>query len=900
MDQAELARWNRATELLERVLELPIDQRQSAIDKLGNRNEVRFELASLYDSMEKESVLDASLDSVLEHMQGAIPERNALKGQVLDNWELGDEIGHGGMSVVYHAARTGQDFQQQAALKILSLAHFGDDFVASFVRERQILSDLHHPGISRLIDGGITPDGAPFLVMQYVKGETIDRWCEKRGADLSTITRLMLKLCQAVAYAQRYLVVHQDIKPANVLVDEHDQPVLIDFGIAAVLSQSSEARSLQAFTPKYAAPEQRSGGAITTATDVYAFGMLFRSLIRDHPLDRDMEAILDAATHEDPEQRYANARNLAEDLQAWLEKRPVRARPPGIGYRTERFIVRNRWGVAAVVLVVSSLLAGTAAALWQAKIASAERDVAQAESARATQAIDFLKELFRASDPDRSRDEVVTARELLDQGVHQVRNTMRGTPALQAEMLVLLGDLYRELGETTAAGPLLEEGMRLADSVGGLELRVSSRRGLALQLMDTGTHEEALALAEQGEQLLLDANAVPGELHATLLQPILFSLAELGRVPEAVERGRGALTLAREHPNLPKVAIYNYLFNVGNVLLIAEQADEAGSLLLEAGEMTQMTSSSRSMQIALQSNIAGFLDRKGDLEAALDHRRQVMALVEEIYPPTHPERARMLSNLGATLNNLGQHQEAESTLHEALAIYEQIYQGVAHPRVAAAQNNLGRALEQAGSYAAAKPHMIRAWELAGQLFGEKDPRFVIAMGNLGSLHRQLGEFGRAEELLLRNLELRRSIFGEDHRAVGSGLGLLCALRLDQGRWADALSLSDQALALFRRINYTSPRTLVTLETRRAQALAGLGRLTEAEAAFTEARQLSDEAGADAGTALPALLAAHAQFLVDQADPGADAAIVQATTVHREMLGDDHPLTLRMLGLARHK
>ena len=896
MDQAELARWNRATELLDRILELPTDQRQSAIEALGKQYEVHLELTSLYNSTEEESVLDASLDSVLEQVQDAIPERNAFKGQVLDNWQLGDEIGHGGMSVVYHATRTGQDFQQKAALKILSLTHFGDDFVASFVRERQILSDLHHPGISRLIDGGITPDGAPFLVMQYVSGETIDRWCEQRGADLKTITRLMLKLCHAVAYAQRFLVIHQDIKPANVLVDEHDQPVLIDFGIAAVLSQSSESRSLQAFTPTYAAPEQLSGGAITTATDVYAFGMLFRSLVGERPLDRDLNAILDAATREDPEQRYANARNLAEDLQAWLEQRPVRARPPYIGYRTSRFIVRNLWGVVAAALVVISLLAGTGAAMWQARIASAERDVAQAESARATQAVEFLKELFRASDPDRSRGEVVSARELLDQGAHQVRNAMQDSPALQAEMLVLLGDLYRELGETAAAGPLLEDGMRIADEVGELVLRVSARRGLALQIIETGAHDEALALAEQGEQLLLESNAVPGEQHATLLQPILSSLAELGRVPEAVERGRSALTLVRESPSLSEVAIYNYLFSVGNVLLIAEQADEAAKLLLEAEEIGQKTNSSLSMQLELQSNLAGVLGRRGDYEAALSHRRQVMTLVEEIYPRIHPERARMLSNLAATLNALGLHQEAEGTLREALEVYEQIYQGAPNPRVAAAHNNLGRALEQAGNYTAAKPHLLRAWELAAQLFGENDPRYLIATGNLGSLYRQLGEFGRAEELLLKTLELRRSIFGEDHPAVGSGLGLLCALRLDQSRWTDTLNLCDEALALFGRINYTNPRSLVTLVTRRAQALAGLGRVSDAEAAFAEARQLSDEAGADAGLALPNLLAAYAQFLVDRAEPGADAAIDEATSVHREMLGEDHPSTLRMLEL----
>ena len=175
-----------------------------------------------------------------------------------------------------------------------------------------------------------------------------------------------------------------------------------------------------------------------------------------------------------------------------------------------------------------------------------ERDIAQAESARATQAIDFLTELFRASDPDRSRGEVITARELLDQGAHRVRNAMQGTPALQAEMFVLLGDLYLELGEIEAAGPLLEDGLELAETSADLELRVQARRALALHRMETGEHEEALSVAEQAELLLRQHNLIPGTQHGTLMQPILFSLAELGRASEAAERGDALLAEVRK------------------------------------------------------------------------------------------------------------------------------------------------------------------------------------------------------------------------------------------------------------------------------------------------------------------------------------------------------------------
>ncbi|NND45658.1 MAG: tetratricopeptide repeat protein [Xanthomonadales bacterium] len=893
MKQAEIARWNKASDLLGQVLDLPPGQRQAAVSELGERHGVPRELASLYASSEGTCLLDDTLDSVLAGLPDPAPAPNALHGQVLGHWQLDEEIGRGGMSVVYHAHRTGQDFEQQAALKILSVGHLGENFVSGFLRERQILSDLQHPGIARLIDGGLTPDGAPYLVMQHVEGERIDRWCVQRNAHAATVVGIIRKLCDAVAYAHRHLVIHQDIKPANVLVDEHERPILIDFGIASLLRPSGETAALRAFTPHYAAPEQREAATITTATDVYALGMLSRKLLENQRIDADLQAVLAVATHADPEQRYANARSFSDDLRAWLEKRPVAARPATLGYRAGRFVTRNRWGVAAAAMVLLSLLVGLGAALWQARIAALERDLARAESVRATQAIGFLKELFSASDPDRARGTVVTARELLDQGAHQVRNAMQDSPALQAEMLVLLGDLYRELGESAAAGPLLEDGLALADTSGDITLRVEARRALALNRMEDGDHNESLSLAQQAETLLREQQRVPGRQHSTLAQPILFSLAELGRVPEAVERADALLARILAAPDLDVTTRYNYLSSIGNVMLIAEDRDRALALLAEAAELAGANSISPSAQIALRSNLGGILDRVGDLQGALQHRRAVMSLVDEIYPPIHPERARMLSNLATTLNALGQYDEAERALREALGIYEKLHGGVAHPRVAAAHNNLAQALQRAGNPVAAEPHLRRAWELAAELFGEQDPRYVVASGNLGNLYRQLGDWNRSERLLAESLELRLTLLGEQHPSYGTGLGLLAALRLDQGQWEAALHLSEEALAVFDGANRPNPRAVVASRTRRAQALGGLGRHDEARMAFERSLTESEPIATDLGRQWLDLLAAYADFLVARSDPAAGDAIGRALAAHRELLGEDHPATRQL-------
>jgi tetratricopeptide (TPR) repeat protein len=256
-------------------------------------------------------------------------------------------------------------------------------------------------------------------------------------------------------------------------------------------------------------------------------------------------------------------------------------------------------------------------------------------------------------------------------------------------------------------------------------------------------------------------------------------------------------------------------------------------------------------------------------------------------------RARQLSNSGSALIGMGRYREAESLLREALEIYAIHYGSGPHPRVAAAENNLARALLLAGDYDASAAHMIRARELAEQLFGTRDPRFVVATGNLGDLERRRGNLQRAEELLIENLELRRTLLGGEHRSVGNGLALLANLRLDQGRWESALQLCDEALALFNRVGFESPETLIATHTRRARALAGLGRMDEADTALEETLSIAQAAPDDAGMSWLELLSARARFLQGQRDSRAPEAIRQALDEHRRMLGAEHPTTRQL-------
>ncbi|KAA9131567.1 serine/threonine protein kinase [Marinihelvus fidelis] len=794
----------------------------------------------------------------MREFSGEANGRGALTGRVIDRWVLGDEIGRGGMSVVYHAHRDGDGFGQDAAMKILSMTFAGRAMLDSFLRERRILSGLHHPGIARLIDGGVTNDGAPWLVMEYVDGVRIDQWCRDNHANTRSVVQLVEQLARAVAYAQRHLVIHRDINSANVLVNERNRPVLIDFGIAGLMGRE-DTRTMHAFTPQFAAPEQVAGEDCTTATDVYAIGRLLQTLLVDHTVDRDLRLLIDVATHQDPDQRYANARNLAEDLQAWLDNRPMRARAPSLRYRAGKFIARNRWGVAAAALLFVAILGGLATSLWQARIAAHERDVARAESARARQVTHFLQNLFRASDPDEAQGETVTARELLDVGGHQLSGAFEGDPALRGQMLVLLGNLYRELGELDTAEPLLREGLALADTHGDDNDRVDALRALSRAQMDAGNHDDAIASVERAIGILEELDQVPGPRHATLMEPLLFSLTELGRSEEAVTRGQAALDLARQVPSLPDPSLYEYLYALSTAMGVLELNDRALPLMREAADLGVVDEDSPSSLISLLGTLASGLERQGNLTEGLELRQQALATAERIYPRDHLIRARTLNNLGNTFNRLGRYEEAAAALSRALAIYEKTYGDEAIPRVAAVHNNLGNALRSAGDLETAATHIGRAQQMAGEIFGLDDYRFTIATCNLGNVHRLLGRFESAGSLFRQCLETRLEVMGADHPSVGNAQVLMADLRLDEGKYAEALALCNAAMALYDTIGYDRPRERLATLTRHARALDGLQRHAEARTAFNDAAALAEAAGEDAGSSREEFEAAYAAF-----------------------------------------
>jgi len=384
-------------------------------------------------------------------------------GQTVGRYRIIREIGRGGMGAVFLAERSDGEFQQEVALKVVRRSFADSDLARRFRQERQILASLNHPNVARLLDGGVSAEGEPFLAMEYVEGVRIDEYCDAKYLSTDERLTLFLVVCQGVSYAHQNLVVHRDIKPSNILVTDEGVPKLLDFGIAKLINPEAETGAaetltdLRAMTPDYASPEQVRGLSVTTATDVYSLGVLLYQLLTGHrpyrlknrradeivrviceeeperPSDRiadfrlqsaesetnpqsvirnpkslrgDLDNIVLMAMRKEPQRRYASINQLAEDIRRYLEGRPVLAHKDTFSYRVAKFVRRNKAVATALVLVVLALVGGIVATAWQARrataqarIAAAERDRARIEAAKAERINAFMQSIFASADP---------------------------------------------------------------------------------------------------------------------------------------------------------------------------------------------------------------------------------------------------------------------------------------------------------------------------------------------------------------------------------------------------------------------------------------------------------------------------------------------------------------------
>jgi len=528
-------RWREIRTVFDRMSDLDPGDRERW---LGRECAGDAELAEEVRSLLASSAVAGEFLEVpaVEQIHRTDPEPEAPPPARIGNWDIEREVGHGGMGAVYLGVRDESGFRLRAAVKLVRRGMDSDFILRRFRTEREILSGLDHPNIARLLDGGSTADGRPYFAMEYVEGRHLLEECAARGADARQRIALFLQVCDAVAYAHRHLVVHRDLKPSNILVTPDGSPKLLDFGLARLLQPDAGGgerteTGFRLLTPDYASPEQVRGERITTSTDIYSLGVVLYHLLAgrgpyrttdrhsaeaiaravcdqepERPgVSRDLDNIVLKALRKEPERRYESVGRLADDLKRYLEGRPVMARKDTLGYRAARFIGRHKAGTAAAAIGALALAGAMGAALYQARVARAERAAAEARFSDVRQLTDSF--LFEFHDAIRDLPGSTPARELVVkralQYLEKLSSIKGGDAGLQRELATayervasVQGGMYEtHVGDTGGARQSLAHALAI-------------RRELAASTPATRNDREALA---QTELQLAQVEIVAGE-----------------------------------------------------------------------------------------------------------------------------------------------------------------------------------------------------------------------------------------------------------------------------------------------------------------------------------------------------------------------------------------------------
>jgi serine/threonine-protein kinase len=821
-------------------------------------------------------------DDPPEHDEGVAASETA-PGATIGPYRVVRPIGRGGMGSVYLAERADGAYEQRVALKVVNAGILTEELVRRFRRERQILARLDHPGIARLLHGGLTPSGHPYLAMELVEGVTITEWAAAVAGGVRPMVELVLQVCDAVHYAHGRLVVHRDLKPSNIVVDGEGRVRLLDFGIARLLTPEAEGETrtrtgLLLLTPEYAAPELLYGEAVTTATDVYALGVVLhemltgarprpedahslRDLVRlaereppapsrapDLPAGRrrqlagDLDAVILKALRPRPDRRYGSVQALADDLRAWLERRPVGARPDTRLYRAGRFVRRNAVAVGATIALALSVLAGLAGTSIMA--ASARTEAARSEAVRA-----FLFSLWEGADPRRHGGDVPTALDLLERGrVLADSMAAEAGPEVRADMLTTLGFLYGELGEYERAVDVFDRAVAESRSSFGRDERTATALdGLAQNLIRMGRTQEAggsvLESLAMRQALGLADSLVAGS-YSTL--GVLRS--DEGRLEEALEAHRVALDLDRAGSGERSHAVATDLNNVGSVLSALGDYEEAERHHREALAIRRaLPDDLPGLAISL-GHLAGTRRELDDFEEAEALEREALAVREAALGPDHPDVAISLNQLGITLQRAGRQEEADSVLSRAVELYARTL-GSDHPETVGGLNNLATARFRAGEYgraAEAQEGVVAAARAADP--GLETPDAITMLHNLGVMRLRAGDVARAEADLTEALDARVRVLGDGHVATAASLRWMCELRRRQGRHADAETVARGALASFEEAFPPGHTRISETQICLGAALLENGRASEALRPLRSALE-AREAVAEGGTTL---------------------------------------------------
>jgi eukaryotic-like serine/threonine-protein kinase len=766
-------------------------------------------------------------------------------GARLGAYEIGAQIGSGGMGTVHEAVRADDQYRQRVAVKFLNRSAESGAAVRRFRAERQMLASLQHPNIASLIDGGVTQDGLPYFVMEYIDGAPITQWCDSRSLSIEARVRLFLQVCAAVRAAHQKLIVHRDLKPGNVFVTSDGTVKLLDFGIAKLMrdetlavQETATQIGHRAFTPEYAAPEQLRGGAVDTTADVYALGVvLFELLTGSRPfdlrdksmaemerivneqaaprpssvisgeraralsarstdsvrreIDGDLDAIVLMALRKEPERRYASVDALSRDLMHHLDQQPVQARPDTVGYRVRKFVQRRKLETIAGAIAVASLLGGIVAATSQARRAEAARVVATAQNARATEVTDFLMTMLNAANPE-SFGKDVTMRTVLDSAVIRA-DSMKMVPDLDAEVRSVMGNAYLALGELDIADKQLTLALasRRRHAPGGDYLTAVTLSKLALVAETRGAIPSADSILQQAEALYARFPHEDRREESTAMENRGRLLYQLGRVPESLAQFRKSLALGLQYFPENDSALAPTYVNLAVTAGDAGELAQSDTFSLIGVNVSRRAHGESHPQVAMALSVrASTLERLGRMDEATNAFRAALDAQRRIVGPKHPAYATTAVNFADHMMRRERWRDAAMLAREVLALRGSSLDDSSYP-VQAGLNYLGRALAHMDSAKAGEKFVREVRSLRAKSLPAGHWLIASSDGSLAEVLTLDGRYAEAEQLLLAAEARIREVRGAGSVAVADQRTRLVTLYKRWGKPAEAAKWQER-------------------------------------------------------------------------------------------------------------
>ena len=812
--------WAQIEKIFNEAIELPTLEQDSFIEQASSSNvELLAELKQLL--MAHRSAGDF-LEKFDTHNAAALLNESDLRHetQKIGPYKILGILGRGGMGIVYLAERDDGQFKQQVALKLIKRGMDSEEILSRFLNERQILAQLQHPNITQLLDGGINDTGQPYFTMEYIDGIPITTYCNNNHLDINARLKLFIKVCKAIQYAHVNLVIHRDLKPSNILVTTGGEPKLLDFGIAKLLDPDTDKPSTKTghrlLTPEYSAPEQITGGNITTATDTYALGIILYELLtgdRPYNFDRsslnevsgeryqttplkpsskllqtiktrtnqetdpessaelisrrwyrsvkgDLDNIVMMALRKESIRRYSSTQALVDDIERYLTGHTVLARKDTVLYRFNKLIQRHKLSSVAILLAAVSLIVGLSIAMWQGELARNEADKAEANST-------FLLELLSKADPANAQGNKLITVELLDSAAQQLNaenNPFKNQPKQKAQLLFSLGNLYKSLGKFNRADQYLSESLELYRKV------VNETDPAILTAMESlldlhrlqGKYKQAEAIAIK---IFNIRSKVFGKQHTTTITTRI-SLANIYR--ENGEYDKAEILYHDALLNLEKRlgTQHKIILELKNDLSILYrrqgQYEKSEKFALQSVEGRRLSLGDKHPDTLYSMyNLALVYKKLAKYQRSLKLSKATLVLMHHVLGKEHPHTLVTTYNLASTYRRMGEYDKAEQLLDNIYDIQRKVL-GITHRQTMLSYAEYAHLQKGRGILESAEGIYLEVFDNQKQQLGMNHRHTLITMRSLAGLYLKQKRYAEVEEILTKATPLHIISLGEKH------------------------------------------------------------------------------------------------------------------------------------------